>query len=58
MINLKVTKHDGEVFYEDVENYNPVALNQEINDSNLLTVVIGMRIISRISIADISIVSE
>lgn len=56
MITLKIKTHDGEEFTEEVENYDPDELNEEINNHEILTVVIGNRIISRIKIAEISVV--
>lgn len=58
MITLQIKTHDGEVLTEEVEVYNAVELNEQINSNELLTVVIGQRILSRIKIAEVSIVEE
>lgn len=55
MTTLKIKTHDDEVFYEEVSDFNPEELNAKINDNQVLTVVIGNRIISRIKIAEISV---
>jgi len=58
LITLQIKTHDGEVLTEEVEVYNAVELNEQINSNELLTVVIGQRILSRIKIAEVSIVEE
>ncbi len=58
MITLQIKTHDGEVFEEVVEEYSPHELNKKINDNDILTIVIGNRIISRIKIAEISLISK
>ena len=58
MIKLEVKTHDGETFIEEVESYDANQLNDKINDKEILTVVIGNRIISRIKISEISIFSK
>lgn len=55
---LEIKTHDGETLTEEVEEYNAVELNEQINNNELLTVVIGQRILSRIKIAEISVLSE
>lgn len=58
MIKLEIKTHDGDVFTEQVDEYNPHDINDQINDDSLLTIVIGNRIISRLKIAEVSVVSE
>lgn len=58
MIKLQITKHNGEVVTEEVKNYDPVTLNEKINNNEILTVVVGKRILSRIQIAEISEMEE
>lgn len=58
MIKLEVKTHDDEIYTKEVEDYDAQKLNDEINNNEVLTVVIGDLIISRISIAKISVISE
>jgi len=58
MIQLEIMTHDGRSFIEQVEHYDAATLNEQINDNALLTIVIGKRIISRIKIAEVSILAE
>lgn len=58
MIKLEVKTHDDEIYTKEVEDYDAQKLNDEINNNEVLTVVIGDLIISRINIAKISVISE
>lgn len=58
MITLRIRTHDSEEFFEEVEHYDPHELNEQINNDSVLTIVIGQRIISRLKIAEISVVEE
>lgn len=58
MIKLEVKTHDDEIYTKEVEDYDAQKLNDEINNNEILTVVIGDLIISRINIAKISVISE
>lgn len=58
MIKLEVKTHDDEIYTKEVESYDAQKLNDEINNNEVLTVVIGDLIISRINIAKISVISE
>lgn len=58
MITLRIRTHDREEFFEEVEHYDPHELNEQINNDSVLTIVIGQRIISRLKIAEISVVEE
>ena len=55
MIILEIKTHDGDIYEEEVEQYNPQELNEQINDESVLTLVIGNRIISRLKIAEVSV---
>jgi hypothetical protein len=52
-MNLKIVTHDDQEHQLTVENYDSVELNRQINDNQLLTVEIGGRIFSRITIKEI-----
>lgn len=39
-MELKVIIHSGSEFEETVESFNPVAMNTQLNDHNIYTVVI------------------
>lgn len=52
-MQVEVTTHEGFKRKTTVENYDPNVLNESINNSELLTVVIGDLIISRINIKEI-----
>lgn len=58
MVKLEIKTHQGDVYVEEVENYDPHELNTQINNNEILTVLIGKLIISRIKIAEITVVSE
>ena len=51
---LEIKTHDGEVYEEEVEQYDPEELNEQINNESILTIVIGSRILSRLRIAEVS----
>ena len=53
MIALVINTHSGEVFETEVDNYDPVALNDQINSPNIHTINIGDVIISRIDVKSI-----
>lgn len=57
MIILEIKTHDGDIYEEEVEQYNPQELNEQINDESTLTLVIGSRILSRLKIAEVSVKS-
>lgn len=54
MMKLKVVTHDGESFEVEVEEYNPVELNDRLNDNGINTVLIGDLIISRINLKSVN----
>ena len=58
MIELEVTTHDGHDYKVEVEEYDPVTLNDKINDESINTLQIGELIISRLNIKTIIPVRE
>ncbi|SEQ24048.1 hypothetical protein SAMN05216232_2001 [Virgibacillus subterraneus] len=53
-MKLYVTTHSGESQGEiEVDSYDPVELNNQINDNQLQSIVIGNKIFSRIDIRNI-----
>lgn len=54
MIKLKVVTHDGDSFEVEVEEYNPIELNDKLNDNGINTVLIGDLIISRINLKSVN----
>ncbi|MED3649943.1 hypothetical protein [Heyndrickxia sporothermodurans] len=50
---IEITTHDGVTRKTTVETYDPVAINESINNGELLTVVIGDLIISRINVKEV-----
>ncbi|WP_363549525.1 hypothetical protein [Caldifermentibacillus hisashii] len=50
MTRLEITCHNGDVFEIEVEVYDPIAINEKLNNNELLTVVIGELVLSRIDI--------
>lgn len=53
-MQLEVSTHDNEVIIVTVEEYDPIALNESLNDTSLNTVVIGDLIISRINLKKVN----
>lgn len=49
-MKLKVITHSGQEHEIDVGSYDAAALNQQINDSSIYTILIGNMIFSRIDI--------
>lgn len=49
-MQLKVTTHTEDVYLVEDTAYDAVAVNEMLNDNNVLTVVIGGVIFSRIDI--------
>lgn len=50
MTTLQILTHDGNEYEETVEQYDAMALNEELNNSEINTVVIGKLIISRVNV--------
>lgn len=55
-MNLLVSTHDGKDYEVNVETYDPIALNAELNNNEVNTVVIGDVIISRINVKSVVVV--
>lgn len=51
--NLTILTHDGKEYSVEVENYNPIELNKQLNDNQLNTVLIGDKILSRIAVKEV-----
>jgi NADPH-dependent glutamate synthase beta subunit-like oxidoreductase len=58
MIALKVITHSGQEFYVEVESYDPISLNEQINNYDIITLVLGNVIISRLDIKAIFPIDE
>ena len=52
-MNLLVSTHDGKEYEVNVETYDPIALNADLNNNEVNTVVIGDVIISRINVKSV-----
>lgn len=55
---IEIHTHSGHHLQAEVEQYNAVELNDQINNHELNTIVIGNRIFSRIDIKYVSPVEE
>jgi hypothetical protein len=51
--NLTILTHDGKEYLVEVENYNPIELNKQLNDNQVNTVLIGDKILSRITVKEV-----
>jgi hypothetical protein len=49
-MTLDILCHDGSKFEVTVDSFDPIATNEILNDPNILTIVIGDIIFSRIDI--------
>jgi len=49
-MELEIICHDGSIYQTHVENYDPRLLNEQLNNNEVLTIVIGDKIFSRIDI--------
>lgn len=58
MTTLIIITHSGNEYETDVENYDPVKLNEDMNSMELNTVLIGDVILSRIDVKGVSKKSE
>lgn len=56
MIKLEILTHSGEPEHIEAEAYEPIELNQLINDPSTLTVLIGKNIYSRVDIKAIKVI--
>jgi len=50
MTTLQILTHDGNEYEETIEQYDAMALNEELNNNEINTVVIGKLIISRVNV--------
>lgn len=50
MTPVEIICHDGTTYETEIENYNPKEINEQINNNEELTIVIGKIIVSRIDI--------
>ncbi|MCJ7840496.1 hypothetical protein MUB24_06090 [Lederbergia sp. NSJ-179] len=58
MIKLEVSTHGSESFIVEVEEYNAESLNEQLNDNDINTVVLGDLVISRINVKSVKPVQE
>jgi hypothetical protein len=49
-MELEIICHDGSVYHVNVDEYNPMVINEQLNNNEVLTVAIGDKIFSRIDI--------
>jgi hypothetical protein len=50
LTNLKIITHSGSEYDVQVETYDPVQTNTDLNDNNINTVAFGNVILSRIDV--------
>lgn len=50
MIQIEIICHDGTTYHTEMENYDPITVNEQINNNEELTVVIGDIVVSRIDV--------
>lgn len=53
MVTLRVTTHSGGEDIVEVETYDPITLNEQMNDYNVHSIVIGNNVYSRIDLKNI-----
>lgn len=58
MIKLKILTHNSGEYETSVEEFDPIALNAQLNDSEINTVVIGDKILSKIDVKVVSPIEE
>ena len=58
MKKLIIETHDGGRYEAEVESYDAVALNADLNDSSINTVVIGDQVHSRVNVKGVRPVEE
>lgn len=54
MIRLTIITHSGPEYETEVESYDPVKINEDTNNLELNTVLIGDVILSRIDVKGVS----
>lgn len=52
-MKLSILTHDGKEYFVDVNDYDPVELNNQLNDNQVNTVLIGDKILSRIAVKEV-----
>ncbi|RHW37329.1 hypothetical protein D1B31_16325 [Neobacillus notoginsengisoli] len=57
-MRLRILTHNSGEFETDVEEFDPVSLNEELNSPEINTVVIGNVILSRIDVKNVSVLEE
>jgi hypothetical protein len=55
---IRIITHGGDNYETEVESYDPIKLNDDINNTELNTVLIGDVILSRIDVKGVSKISE
>lgn len=58
MVKLKITTHSGNEYEAEVESYDPVKVNTDLNAAELNTVVLGNVILSRIDVKSVTPIEE
>lgn len=58
LIRLKIITHNSGEFETQVETFDPVLLNEQLNNNEVNTVVIGDLILSKIDVKVISKIPE
>jgi hypothetical protein len=53
MIQLRVTTHSGEDDVVEVESYDPIQLNEKINDYQIQSILLGKNLYSRIDLKNV-----
>lgn len=54
MITLKILTHNSGEYQTEVETYDPIAINEQLNNMEVNTVVIGDLVLSKIDVKVIS----
>ncbi len=57
-MKLLIERHSADNIEVDVEQFDAIAMNQQLNDNNVMTVELGGNIISRIDVKAIIPVEE
>lgn len=52
-MKLKIKTHSGDEYITEVEKFNPVEINEQINRSGVITVLIGDKILAPIDIKSV-----
>ena len=57
-MKVKIITHSGSTYETEVQSYDPVQLNEDINNMKINTVLIGDVIVSKIDVKGVLIVTE